>query len=717
MTKPDELDTTIVDSVERLMGASQVAVVGASEKSMFLRHLFGSIDGAVDGMEASAIHVVNPRAEGTVFGRTALPTIADLPSEVDLAFLALGAPRVAQAIPELAAHGIRQAVVLSGGYAEEGTVEGVRLQRELVELARAHGVVLLGPNTLGFVNTVTGLTAMATRLPPRLPRGDIAIVSQSGAVGSTLVNFAAQDQIGTSWAVSTGNEAMVTAGDVIAYATRDDHTRVIALYLESVRQPRAFLEAVDLANTAGKTVIACKVGRGEAAARVAAAHTGGVAGDDDVVEAVFRQHGIVRTHSAEELVYTASAASVTGGRVGRRTAFVSLSGGFCTQAADLGDRAGLTFPQLGEGTVAAVRAVPEAPERIYNPLDTTGTATTRVAALSEIAAAVSADEQVETLLLGVPVPHTPEALENHLTHIVAETAERLAANVVPTYFVENVGARTSEIAANYFADHKARYLSGGLAHVTRALGRLANRTEWAAARSTPVETAATIAALDVDPGPENWDEPRTRDFLDRCGVRMVPGEHVGDVEAAVEAACRLGYPVVLKAVGADLQHKSDIGGVRLDIRDEQQLRAEHAALVRSVEAAAGKAPDGVLVSPMRGRGLELIVGVVADPTWGHVLAVGLGGVWTEIMRDVSLRVLPVSAGDVEEMLGELRGAALLDGYRGSQAVDRAELVRQILAITGAVASAPRDVLSLEVNPMLARGTEIEALDALVEWAP
>ncbi|QIX53626.1 acetate--CoA ligase family protein [Rhodococcus sp. DMU1] len=706
--------------VASLMESRRVAIVGASERSMFLRHLIGSIDGAGGVGSAPDVHLVNPNAQGLVFGRETVRSVADLPRDLDLAFIAVGAPRVIDAVEQIADHGIRNAVVLSGGFAEAGDEESRALQAELVRVAEQREITLLGPNTLGFLNNTTGLIAMGTRLPTEIPTGDIAIISQSGAVGSTLVNFAAQDQIGVSWVMATGNEAMLTASDAVAYAAEDEHTRVIALYLESVRHADEFLAAVAMANQAGKRVIACKVGRGSAAARVAAAHTGGIAGDDDVVEAAFRQHGIIRVYSAEELVYTAGVASATGGAIGRRIGFISMSGGFCAQAADLGERAGLEFPEFGAETIEDVSRIPEAPGVVNNPLDTTGTATTRVGALADITEAVAGDSRVDALMLGVPAPHTPEALANHLSDVVAEAAERLSTSTVPTFFVENISARTSQLAANYFRSHNARFLSGGLAHVVRALGRLAERTEWEATRAAAPHRSAPLdndeAINDTDPGPQGWDEVRTRDYLASRGVTVVPGEHVMSEADALVAADRLGYPVVVKAVGAALQHKSDMGGVVLGIGDADELRAAYKSVQERIIAATGTPPDGVLISPMRSSGIELIVGVVADPTWGHTLAVGLGGVWTEAMKDVSLRVLPVTAADVQEMLTELRASILLDGYRGGPSVDREGLVQQILAVARAARTAPRPVLSLEVNPVLASGDRIEALDALVEWS-
>jgi acyl-CoA synthetase (NDP forming) len=677
-----------------------VAVVGASETSGWARFLFASQ--AAAGFDGPLIPV-HPRHE-KVFGRPAVPSLRDLTEPVDLAFVMTPLEAVESVLDDAGAAGVRGAVVLASGYREVGA-DGHALQEQLTAKAAGHGITVLGPNCLGFLNAHARTAPFALYFTPPLQAGPVGVALQSGALASVFMAFARAHAIGVSTLTSLGNEAMIGATDVIDYLIEDEHTLVIALFLEGI--PAGFAAAAERADRAGKPIVALKAGSSEVGSAAALAHTGSVAGNDAVVDAALRQLNVIRVTSIEELLSTAAVLGYSRWPRGRRMGAVTTSGGACDIIADRASAEGIELPAFSEPTAAAITEHLPPFAEARNPLDVTGyfLANRRTSALTPVDAALShavADPGLDFVLYsGVSVPDgkPEEAAAAVLEERVAWLAGQLESAPVPVIATTSTCVDLSDYGRELLGRHGV-HLLGGIDLAIRATG---HALRWLDNRGR-VRTAALPASPPVRiSGP--WPEAEARDLLTAFGITAVPSFRVKDLRGALDAVHELGYPVVLKISSVEVTHKSEVGGVALDLRTEQDVTT---AFQRLIELA-----EEVTVSPMRTGGVELLAGVTVDPTFGPVLAVGLGGIWVEVLKDVSLRVLPVDADEVRRMLAELRGYPLLTGARGQVAADLDALVRVIAGVGQAALSLGPALGSFEINPLWVNGDQIEALDILV----
>lgn len=680
-----------------------VAMVGASEKSMFSAIAYRNL---VDFGWADRTYLVNRRGVET-HGRPTLTSCREIAGPVDVALLMVPQAGTLEALADAAAAGIRNAVVLSSGYGESGEA-GRRAQAELVAEAERLDMVVLGPNMLGFANLTESIPVVAIPGLPRRP-GPVALLSQSGASSSAMCDFAAQAGVGLSTMVTLGNEAMITAGHVLDHLVDDPATRAVAIFLEMVRDPETFRRAARRAAEADKPVVVLKAGSSELSARTAAAHTGALVGDDRTIDAVFRDLGVIRVDTIEDMLITAGLAAHTGRLSRPGIGVVSISGGACDVFADRAEAAGLALPPLAPDTVAALDAVMPDYGTVQNPLDVTGAAIIDPTLFTAAVTAVAADPAVGAVavITGVPwqgEPGTPYPSQRSLDAIGAGAAAAGVPVVLSTQVLQPITARTEDLVGRAGIP----YVLGGLDQAVTALAR----TAW---WSTVTADAAEPAPVPVPPAAERtdtWSEVRARGLLEAAGIPVVPARLAADADEAVEAAAEFGGAAALKIVSPDLLHKSDVGGVLLGVCGEAAVREGFA----QVGAAAGDARvEGVLVSPMRAGGVEMLVGVVRDPEWGPMLAVGLGGVFVEVLQDSALTPLPVSPARVRELLRGLRAAPLLDGVRGGVPAD-VDRIAEVVARLGDLALALGDRLeSLEINPLRVAGDEVEALDAVVTW--
>jgi acyl-CoA synthetase (NDP forming) len=691
-----------------------LAVVGASDTSGWARFLLASSVAA--GFDGPLIPV-HPVHE-TVFGRAAVRSLRDLPEPVDLAFIMAPLHAVEGVLDDAGAAGVRGAVVLASGYREVGT-DGQALQDRLAARAGEHGITLLGPNCLGFLNAHAKVAPFALTVPSPLLAGPVGIALQSGALASVLLAFAKAHAIGVSTLASLGNEAMVTTADVIDYLVEDPRTKVIALFLEQLGDPARFACAAARAEQAAKPIVALKVGSSQAGSAAALAHTGSVAGNDAVVDAALRQLNVVRVASIEELLTTAAMLGYSRWPAGRRMGAVTTSGGACDLIADRAAGLGIGIPSFSPEVAAAIEPLLPPFADVRNPLDVTGyfLANRRPAALAPVDAALDqavADPGLDFVLFGgLTLPDQPpdEAAAKVLEERVAWLAGRLTTAPIPVIPVSPACVGLSEYARALLGRHRVHVLGGidlGVLAVGNALTWLQGRGragDWGRAKAPPKALAPATVTISGA-----WPEAAARNLLTDFEVPLVPMELVNSGAGAVAAARRLGFPVAVKISAAQIAHKSELGAVALGLRSE----AEVTAAFERVLAAAGDVPaQGVTVSAMRSGGVELLTGVTVDPIFGPVLAIGLGGVWVEVLRDVSLRVLPVSKGEVLAMLGELRGVELLRGARGQMAADLDKLAEVIVAVGESALSLGSALRSLEINPLWVSGDRIEALDVLV----
>lgn len=655
------------------------------------------------------LHVVNRRG-GEVLGRRASVSCTAIGEPVDVALLLIPATGLVDTLSDLAAARIAYAVVLSSGFAEAGD-SGRALQEELRVCADKYGITILGPNCLGYANFSARASIWTGTLRlPAIP-GAVGIISQSGAVANSMGHFAYQQGVGLSCMISTGNEVNFGVADSIDYLVDDPATRVICVFLESIREPVAFRRAAVRAFTEGKPLIALKVGRSEITAKAAQAHTGALVGNDLVFDALCAQSGIIRARSIEELVVTADVLVKAGPLAGAGVGLVSISGGLCEISADLAVDEGVALPAFAPPTVTRLKEILPEFGTVHNPLDLTGASTEKPSMMQNAIRAISQDPSVSLLCYLFEVPTD----ENDTTAFSMPSLEAIGLGVgeasSPVIVLASMMKTVSAASREVIAKSKLPYVSGGLELGMPAISRairwwcMRSSREKKPAKSTPGGCAAGR------PMPQSEHEAHC--YLAEFGVPVVPMVLAASAQEAVDAAAKFGGPVAIKIASKDIAHKSDVGGVMLNLTYERVAPAVE-QMISAVKTCCPTAIiDGVLVSPMRLDGMELFVGVMRDPDWGPVLAVGFGGVFVELLSDTVLRLLPVTQAEVLEMLSNLRGAKLLAGFRNTPGIDLNKLAAIIVKIGDAALALGPDLETLEVNPLFGTGEKIEVLDALV----
>lgn len=692
--------------LRRLFKPRSIALVGASARSIWSN---SAMDNIVRFGFDGPVHLVNPKG-GEIYGKAAATSCAAIGEEIDAALLMVPEAALLGAIEDLAAARVGGAVLLTAGFAELGEAGAVR-QREIAVAAEAAGIALLGPNCLGYVNFADKIPLWTNQARRPMAEQTVAVVSQSGATAGQMAQFAYQQRIGLSHMISTGNESGVDIADAIGFLADEPEVKSIALFLETVRRPAAFLEAVGRAQQAGKPVVLLKVGASEAAAKAAEAHTGSIVGDDRVFSAVCRQFGLLRVHSLEDLICTADLL----GRVGRvdaeGLALVGMSGGMCEIAIDQGDRDGVPFAKLRPETMERLSDVLPSLATANNPLDITGAAMLDPPLISAALGAIGQDEGVGLVSYIFDAPASLKAGEGARPFLKA-IGEGFRAGGKPAIMLSHAFTPVTGDADTMAREYGITYCGAGLTHGMTALGHL---FAWSGRTALPLRTDGMVARPPSSARPKG--EREVLGYLEAAGVPVVPSRLTRSPDEAVAAMEAWGEPIVLKVASADIPHKTEAGGVLLDLRSSESVREGWAAISDNVGRARPDAViDGILAAPMRSKGTEIFVGTMRDPQWGPVIAVGLGGIFVEALKDTSLRLLPITAETAETMLGELRGAALLDGFRGMPAVDRKALTEVIVKIGNAALDLDDALVSLEINPLLAVGDRIEALDGLAVWA-
>lgn len=706
----------MIFSTERLRTLFEprsIALVGASEKSVWslMVHL-GLTEGGFDGK----ICYVHPHAL-TVHGRPAVARLADLTEPTDLCYIMVGKDSVLSVLQDMIAVGIHNAVVLTDGFAEQSE-HGKALQAEITDLAIKHDLAIIGPNCIGYINVTRRIEAIAAFPERPLLTGPIALISQSGALGGMTLNYARTQNIGLSMLVSTGNEAVISITDALQYAIEDEATAVIALFMETVREPEHFRQMAQQALERGKPIVALKVGRSEVVKHVALTHTGALTGNDRVIDALFRQLGIVRVNTTEELILTANVFAKTQRLTGKRVGVVALSGGVCDLVADLVEETKIELPALTEQTKNAVQALLPTLSTVYNPLDVTGATMNNQALIGNVLSVVAQDSQLDAVLCVMDLPKNETSLARFQENILVGIGQALERAPFPAFLLQLAGNDVTEIGRAFLKRTGIPFISGGIRNVLPALGNVITWQERRhisiEGRKNQIETARVLPCPDSAVG--CWSEYQARIFLETHGLPIIPATLTTNPQQAVAAARVLGFPVVLKIVSPDILHKSDIGGVRLDLRDDEAVYAAFEQITGSAQALTPRPHiDGVLVSPLRSGGIELLVGITRDVSWGQVLAVGLGGIWIEALNDISLRVLPVTRADIQNMLAELQGIRLLHGTRGFRPVDMEALVDVIYRVAALAQHLSFSLESLEINPLRIDDSQIEILDAVITW--
>jgi acetyl coenzyme A synthetase (ADP forming)-like protein len=682
-----------------------VAVVGASRKVRTVGHqVFRNL---LAGGFAGPVYPVNPTAEH-VASVLAYPTVGDVPGPVDLAVIAVPAAAVTDVVLQCAAKGVAGLVVLTAGYAEVGRD---RAQDELRDLARRHGMRLVGPNCIGMVNTAVGLDA--TFSPDAPSPGRVAMQSQSGALGIALLERSARMGLGVSTFVSVGNKADVSGNDLLQYWEDDPATGVVLLYLESVGNPRKFARIARRVSRR-KPVVAVKSGRSSAGVRAASSHTAAMATPEVAVDALFRQAGVVRVDTIDELFDLALVLDAQPLPVGRRVAVLGNSGGPGILATDACVHAGLEVPELSTATQRALGAIVDPNAAVANPVDLVASAGPAV--YEQALRILLHDDQVDAVIVVcTPTFAAPPAAVADVVRRVSDNTDK---TVVGCFLAwpdrpPLLGGEGGESGVPAFDTPEP---------AARALGRAAGYADW---RRRPPGTVPELDGYDpaqarsvirafLTTSPEGgWLPPSdVAGVLTAIGVPVVDAAEVGTAEEAARAATALGYPVALKARGPDLVHKSDIGGVHLGLRSAEEV----ADAYRRMVSAVGQGMTGGLVQQMARPGVETIVGVVQDPLFGPLILFGLGGVATELLDDRSFRILPLTDLDAADLVRSLRSSPLLFGYRGAAKVDVAGLEVLLQRVARLAGDVPQ-LWELDINPLVVGPGGAVAVDARLRVAP
>ncbi len=708
-------------TLEPLLRPRSVAVIGASRR----RDAIGGaiLHNLLEMGFQGPVYPVNPSAT-FVQSVQAYPDVCSIPGPVDLAVIVVPAAQVLDAAEACGAKGVKALVVISAGFKEVGP-EGMKREEALRATVRRHGMRLVGPNCLGILNTDPGVSMNATFSPVQAPPGRVAFSSQSGALGLAILDHAKQLDLGISQFVSIGNKADVSGNDLIEFWEQDPGTDVILLYLESFGNPAKFTQIARRV-ARKKPIVAVKSGRTKSGARAASSHTGSLAGSDVAVDALFHQSGVIRTDTIEELFDTALLLAYQPVPTGSRVAILTNAGGPAIMAADACESAGLTLPSLDPKTVKALRGFLPAEASVKNPVDMIASAD--AASYEQALRLLLADRNVDSVIvIFVPplVTGAPEVARSILaggagskkpilscfmgSHGVPEGLRSLNEGHIPSYAFPEAAARTLARAVKY-----------GIWRGTPA-GKVPTLTGIDSARARSVidqaladgGAAPGVAAPGAETA-ERWLAPDAlAQLLAAYGIRSAGARPALNRGEAAVVAKSVGFPVAMKVKSADVIHKTDVGGVRLGIKSEEEAaRAFDEIRAALMKAKPGARFEGVTIERMVPGGIETIVGMTRDALFGPVVLFGLGGVAVELLHDVSVRVAPLTDRDADEMIRGIRSYPLLEGYRGAPPANTESLLDLLHRVSRMAIEQP-EILELDLNPVLVfhGSTPCVALDA------
>ena len=662
------------------------------------------------------IYPVNPRL-GEINGLRCYPGLKDLPETPDHVGIIVSVQRVFEVLADCAAIGAPFATVFTAGFSESGTAEGRERQARLVAFAKSSGMRIMGPNCNGVINFVDGfaMTSTAAVKGVRAPAGNIGVVSHSGGLGQINIMWRAQEiGLGISYEASCGNEADLDTLDFVRFMLESDATDVVLLAVEGIKDGEKFKAVAREAAERQKPIVALKFGRTEAGSRAAASHTGAVAGDDAITDAVFRQYGVIRVDECDQLYETAVLLRQRRWPRGRGAAAASPTGGNVVQLADVGARFGLDWPPYSETTQAALAKLLPGYGKVGNPTDMTSVATGEQVLYRQALNTIAADENVHVM---VPIYMSIARHDLQLGADFVTGCEKVAAMMwignctddpsftrrdfvkagVPVYRDATPCMRAFRAAVD-FGDYVKSHKAGATnCERPRGLDRqtAAERLQSAGSKLTEREAKAVLAAYGFP----------------------VPRERLAtSLDEAAAHAREIGAPVALKIDSPDIAHKTEAGAIRLGIEGDAPVRSAYGEVMSAARRYAPQAKlNGVLVQAMAPKGLEFMLGVVSDPVFGPVVAVGLGGIYVEVLKDVAYRAAPVTPRQAADMVSELRSAKLLDGVRGMAPRDKDALIDLIVRLSWFAHDFREEVAEIDLNPLivLERGAGACVVDALI----
>jgi len=688
-------------SIRPLLAPRAVAVIGASRNTSSIGRRI--LDALVAAKFAGPLYPVNPHV-AELGGLKSYRSAQDLPPGVDLAVIAVPAAAVSNVVDDCAAAGIRSLVVISAGFAETGA-EGRALQHALTDKVRGYGMRMVGPNCMGLLNADPAVRLNASFSPVFPPSGHLGFLSQSGALGIAIIELAAERGLGLSTFVSVGNKADVSGNDLLEYWENDDATRVLLLYLESFGNPRRFAR---LARRIGrrKPIVVVKSGRTRAGARAAGSHTAALAASDVAVDALFRQTGVIRADTLDDMFDVAACLDTQPLPPGRRVAIVTNAGGPGILAADACDAAGLTLAELSAQTREQLATYLPATAGFSNPIDMVASSGAREYQRT-IETMLTAAEVDSLIVIFTPVDRESSATILQAIRAGVVAGRRAVATrkpVLACLMAERgrpvpLDTGDEQLPAYAFPENAAR-----------ALGKAASYAEWRA--QTPgllwgfddlhVDSARAACQEAIARQRDGWlTGEEVRRVLQAFGLPLALGSVARTGDAAATLAAEIGFPVAAKLTSTEIQHKTDIGAVRLNLMNAMEVRNAFDAILAAARHHAPDAHvDGVLIQPMVAGGVEVMIGIVQDPVFGPLVAFGLGGIHVEILKDVLVRIAPLTDRDVDELLHGIKGFPLLQGYRGHPAADL-DALRDLLLRLSRLADAVPEIAELDLNPVMA----------------
>ena len=688
-----------MSDIEYILSPKSIAIVGASNRpgSLGLAIFRNLLEAAYQGI----LYPVNPKAK-SIQGVKAYPNLVDIPDEVDMAVLIVPSEQVESVIELAARKGIKGVIVITAGFKEIGG-HGVELEKKVQAMAKAHGIRMLGPNCLGVINTNKDVRMNATfsRLMPK--PGNIALVSQSGAMCVAILDFAEGRNMGFSKFVSIGNKADVNEVDLLRYLRDDPDTKVIIMYLEDITDGHAFIEvARDITLVAGKPILALKAGRSPEGARAAASHTGSMAGSDTAYDAIFMQGGIQRVEGVSELFNYALAFSTQPLPKGSRIAIVTNSGGPGIMATDALIRPGITMAQLSEETKKKLREKLPPTASVNNPVDVIGDADAK-----RYEAAIRytlEDENVDGAIVILAPAATTEIMET--AKIVPRVAKDIDKPILSSFMglvdvSEGVRYLEQNGIPNYvFPEEASRTMAAMIKYSENMKPHEGRRREIFRLLEDQEKAAAVIAAKLSGRKEYFMTEKEAHELLMCYGFPLLKSRLVRDPSELANAIEEVGFPAVMKLDSPDILHKSDAGGVRLGIKSQEQAeKAFHEIIASAKRYRPSALIRGILLQQMAREGVEVILGSTRDPRFGPICMFGLGGIFVEALKDVTFRLAPMWETSAEIMVRSIRAYRVLQGIRGKPAADIKAAKLSILRLSAMVANHP-EIAELDINPLI-----------------
>ncbi|TET52524.1 MAG: CoA-binding protein [Actinobacteria bacterium] len=693
--------------LDKLFNPKSVAIIGAAREEGKVGHVI--LENIINAGFKGDIFAVNPKAK-QIHDIKSYPSILDIEKEVDLAVIVTPAKTIPSIVEELGRKGVTNAIIISAGFKETG-IEGSKLENQTLEIAKKHDIRLLGPNCLGLVNTKIGLNASFMRTSPL--EGNIAFVSQSGALQTAILDWSREINLGFSKFVSLGNKSDLNENDFIEALVKDKNTSVICLYLEGVSDGSHFLK-ISEEFVKKKPIIALKAGRTDAGARAVSSHTGTLAGSNRAYTAAFTQSGIIQASSLRELFYFALALSSQPLPKSNSLGILTNAGGPAILASDWASSAALTVASLTNKTIKSLSSFLPAAASLYNPVDLLGDA--KEDRYKKALSVMLKDSNIDSLL-AILTPQAMTEIEK-TAKIISEVSKNNTKPVVASFMGGPDIKKAEKILKqynipNYIYPEDAVKSIGALVTYSRILQRPKNIYKKYKVNK---KTVRDIIKKSASEQRVNLSYMEANEILKAYGID-IPQSHLAKTTSeAKKLAENISFPVALKIVSEDILHKTDIGGVKIGINNKKQVLEKFENIIANAKRYMPQARvEGVLVQKMVEGGLETIVGISRDPQFGPLVLFGLGGIYVEILKDVSFRIAPLSTMDVKKMVGEVKSYLLLKEIRGRKARDIEAIEEAILRISQLVTDF-EEIVEMDINPLIAREENRGAIAADVRMS-